>query len=518
MAGARQYPQGANGDGVGARQWPPEAAGGGGGVTPGGGSSGFTDPRIIVSNGGALDDESPAGTYQLVANTGTDIYLRPSLDAGGLGAIFALVPLAPAAAGQVGYDVEMDGGAGAAGSGATAGGAGGLAQFYGGFGGAGSAAAAAGRGGDVYITSGPGGTNNGGGGARGGDVFIDGSEGTGAGRAGDVVLGETTVGVWGTRYVRVGPDAGTIPLLVDRGTQVGAELLNIKSDTDTLCLLGRTAIGSWVASDEVNIAHYDQRASATGYALRSSAAGVTLINAPASVAANQTLYLQIAGSFSQGWVVGDGAGTAHLRPLSNNSFDIGSSTVGVRDYYMTRDFIGSSGTAHTWYVAAAAAGSGTSGGAATFRGGIGAAATAGVAAANGGLGTFSGGNGGAGASGRSPGSGGGAYLFGGDAGARVDTGNPSGGGVEIRAGNGLVAGTGGSVEIYAGSSGAGGTAGHILLSVDDADGTYGYIRIGASASERVGFYTTTGVAQQTGVAVTAAAIHAALVNLGLITA
>jgi hypothetical protein len=33
-----------------------------------------------------------------------------------------------------------------------------------------------------------------------------------------------------------------------------------------------------------------------------------------------------------------------------------------------------------------------------------------------------------------------------------------------------------------------------------------------------GFYGTTPVAQQTGVAVTAAAIHAALVNLGLITA
>lgn len=34
----------------------------------------------------------------------------------------------------------------------------------------------------------------------------------------------------------------------------------------------------------------------------------------------------------------------------------------------------------------------------------------------------------------------------------------------------------------------------------------------------IGFYGTTPIAQQTGVAVTAAAIHAALVNLGLITA
>lgn len=43
-------------------------------------------------------------------------------------------------------------------------------------------------------------------------------------------------------------------------------------------------------------------------------------------------------------------------------------------------------------------------------------------------------------------------------------------------------------------------------------------KIANSPSETVGFYGTTGVAQQTGVAVSAAAIHAALVALGLITA
>lgn len=44
------------------------------------------------------------------------------------------------------------------------------------------------------------------------------------------------------------------------------------------------------------------------------------------------------------------------------------------------------------------------------------------------------------------------------------------------------------------------------------------MRIGTNANQKIGFYNTTPVAQQTGVAVSAAAIHAALVALGLITA
>ncbi len=43
-------------------------------------------------------------------------------------------------------------------------------------------------------------------------------------------------------------------------------------------------------------------------------------------------------------------------------------------------------------------------------------------------------------------------------------------------------------------------------------------RIGTSASQKIGFYNKLPVAQQTGVAVTAGGIHAALVALGLITA
>lgn len=48
-------------------------------------------------------------------------------------------------------------------------------------------------------------------------------------------------------------------------------------------------------------------------------------------------------------------------------------------------------------------------------------------------------------------------------------------------------------------------------------GTMG-TKVANSVTETVGFYGATGVAKQTGVAVTAAAIHAALVNLGLISA
>jgi hypothetical protein len=44
------------------------------------------------------------------------------------------------------------------------------------------------------------------------------------------------------------------------------------------------------------------------------------------------------------------------------------------------------------------------------------------------------------------------------------------------------------------------------------------VQVGASTTEAVGFYGSAGVAKQTGVAVSAAAIHAALVALGLISA
>ena len=42
--------------------------------------------------------------------------------------------------------------------------------------------------------------------------------------------------------------------------------------------------------------------------------------------------------------------------------------------------------------------------------------------------------------------------------------------------------------------------------------------VGSKSTETLGFYGSTGVALQTGVAVSAAGVHAALVALGLITA
>lgn len=57
------------------------------------------------------------------------------------------------------------------------------------------------------------------------------------------------------------------------------------------------------------------------------------------------------------------------------------------------------------------------------------------------------------------------------------------------------------------------SSGQLTLGGTNATG----VRVGASG-KNVGFYGTTPVALQTGVAVTAAGIHAALVNLGLITA
>lgn len=44
------------------------------------------------------------------------------------------------------------------------------------------------------------------------------------------------------------------------------------------------------------------------------------------------------------------------------------------------------------------------------------------------------------------------------------------------------------------------------------------VKVANSTSQTLGFYGSTGVAKQTGVAVTAAGVHAALVALGLIAA
>lgn len=303
---------------------------------PSGSITGTPEAIGVFDSGGVLSD-GPSGVYRMSADTLSDLYLAWNLESGGAGAVGVLYAEEPLTPGQDGFALGILAGPGAPGLGATPGGDGGLYEGYGGFGGDGTAAAPAGIGGEVQIASAPAGANNGGGGNRAGDVYIDGSDGTGAGRAGDVLLGTYTPGVYGTRYVRVGPDGSTIPLLIDRSAPVGSELLNVKSDTDTMSILGRGVYGSWVAADELNISHYDYRASATGYGYRVGASGLNLVNSPATVAASQLLYLQLGGSFAQGWQIGDGSGNAHLRPFGTGALDLGGSSNKARDLYLSRD-------------------------------------------------------------------------------------------------------------------------------------------------------------------------------------
>jgi hypothetical protein len=69
--------------------------------------------------------------------------------------------------------------------------------------------------------------------------------------------------------------------------------------------------------------------------------------------------------------------------------------------------------------------------------------------------------------------------------------------------------------------------GNIIMSAPNIEGTSNPTstggnsagaKVGESTTQTVGFYGSTGVAKQTGVAVSAAGVHAALVALGLIAA
>lgn len=365
------------------------ASAGAGGVTPGSGSSGFTDPRVIVSQAGALND-GPTDVYEFAVDAGNDLTVRYAMELGGAGALVIHIPTTPATAGQRGWDFETIAGPGAAASAAVVGGAGADNYVVGGQGGAGSAARAAGAGGHAIIVAGAAGANGGGGGANGGSVFVDASDGTGAGVSGSVLIATQTASTFGTRYVQVGPAGGTVPLLVDVAAPVGAELVNVAGDTNALTIFGRTFIGTPVASDEVVIGHYDARASTTQYTVRSSAPAATsaaLFNTPAT-SANGTLYLQLGGSFSAGWTIGDNLGNFQLRPLTSATADIGSTALKVRDLHLSRDvYVGDdiellASVDHDIYVATA---SGAGGSLNIF-------AAAGITSGNGGSVTVTAGN------------------------------------------------------------------------------------------------------------------------------
>ena len=83
-----------------------------------------------------------------------------------------------------------------------------------------------------------------------------------------------------------------------------------------------------------------------------------------------------------------------------------------------------------------------------------------------------------------------------------------------------VASTGKDVTLLAGVDDTVDTDGTVVLGHQDAAGnTVAHVQAGfVGGADVLGFYAATPVAQQTGVAVTAAGIHAALVALGLITA
>ncbi len=90
----------------------------------------------------------------------------------------------------------------------------------------------------------------------------------------------------------------------------------------------------------------------------------------------------------------------------------------------------------------------------------------------------------------------------------VDQAAPGGGDVELHS---APPGTDGYVQINGGS----GQTTQALLKAHTTGGTIVFV---VTNDAKVGFYGASPVALQTGVAVTAAAVHAALVNLGLITA
>lgn len=494
------------------------AGDGGGGGGGGGGSTG--DPyRVAAYDAAGNLGDGPQALYRYVVDAGNDLAIEYDLELGGLGSIVYHIPRTPTTAGQPGFNNNFFGGIGAAGAGATPGGVGGDATLGSGRGGAGTALAAAGKGGDVYLLANQAGVNGGGGGGAGGNVYVDAGLASGAAASGDVFIGTQGAGAGlTTRRVQVGPAAGTVVLLGNKSAPVGAELLNLNGDTDVLHIIGRTAIGSWVAADEMCLGHYDYRASATGYTLRANAAGTsTVINVPAA----GNLYMLCAGSTSLGWRIDFTTGAAHFLPGADNAHDIGSASARARDVYTSRDvYVGDDveflrELAHDCGVATSTT-LGAAGGALNVYAGTGRAASGATAGSAGGALTLLGGTGGDGASGLAPGSGGMISVIAGSAGTRVNSGNPNGGRIDITAGTGRQAGGGGSVNVTAGSSGPGGTAGSINLVVGDADGVYGAINIASSVDQRVGFYGATAVAKQTGVAVTAAGIHAALTSLGLI--
>ncbi len=535
MAGARSYPQGANGDGVGARQWPPTATGGGA-VTPGGGgSSGFTPTAVITADGtGALND-GPAPLFRFYDSSGF-CEILVAQQAASAPVVATMHPEQRFTNGDAGGFFSVGGGPAGVANNAVPGGAGGYGTLFGGDGGAGHAVQLAGIGGRARVLGGIPGADGGAGGAAGGGVAIDAHAGTGAGVAGSILIGTTSETGYVTRYVQVGPAAGSVPLLVDVAAPIGTELLSVGPDTDgpgtgnaPTAIIGRGAMGA-AFTDAFCLGHVDLYG-ATNFALAHFASGALYINAAAAQSINMLIGL------GTGWVI---TAAAHFVP-NNVAQDIGSTSAKVQDLHLSRDaYVGDDvefllGVPHDLGVATGAAGSGTAGGALAITAGNGAPGSGATAGASGGALTLDAGDGGVGTASAAAGSGSSVFARAGHAGLPgAFGGNPSGGGVQlvcgdsygtangggivINAGTALGSGVGGSVAINAGT-GAGGVGGAVAIdggtsssttggavSIDGGDGSGaadGTVTLGgirgdvqiSRAAGAVGFYGATPVVQ-----------------------
>jgi hypothetical protein len=142
-----------------------------------------------------------------------------------------------------GYQANVTGGNGGAGSGATAGGVGGNIFLDGGIGGAGSATGLAGVGGLVQIRAGNAGSNGGGGGAAGGALDLDAGTGSGA-----VPGGALTIGVAAANFVQIGRAGKAVDIA---GTPKASDFTDDSANTGNRTVNKASGISAFAAGTSV---------------------------------------------------------------------------------------------------------------------------------------------------------------------------------------------------------------------------------------------------------------------------
>lgn len=291
-------------------------------------SSGWTDDGTVVrlttiTDRVGVGTASPYVGYKMhvvgdfmfaPASSSDDLAIRFNFDGhtGGAGWQTTMRPTVPTTAGQAGIDFAISGSDGAAGSGATAGGAGGSQFNFGGTGGAGTASAAAGAGGDIYYYAGFAGANNGGGGARGGDFYIDAGQGTGAGRHGDIKLGSS----YTFRYMQLATDTvgqviigATAPMASEKFRVAGTSSPAANAD-GFVSHFGGTVVEAGSGTHAfVSSVEIDPPTITAGAASTTTAATLYITGAPTGGAANLALYV-VGASQTQALTVLRTAGSA----------------------------------------------------------------------------------------------------------------------------------------------------------------------------------------------------------------